>query len=244
MLAPHTRESITRQVAQQLGCQPADVVTPGVRVVSHGAWLADYRGVYAWVMGAAAIVSVPSDWVATVGQAALPDTPEDALDAAFWHTVLGPVVERIVGPAYQSYVDTAAFQPAPDVGARLLGVADRPALERLAAACDPVEWEHSAITAEQTPIFGLERTGALVAAAAYKEKGPGVVTVGVITHPAFRRAGYGRAAVSALTAYGLEQGVVCHYQTLRANAGSLAIARALGYQDLASTMAIRLRQTR
>jgi hypothetical protein len=52
--------------------------------------------------------------------------------------------------------------------------------------------------------------------------------------------GAGRAVVAALTAHCLANGATLHYQTLRANLASVAIARALGYQDVATALGIRL----
>lgn len=242
MFDVHTDEVIARQVAHLLGCRPADLAKPGVLVVSHGAWLGGYTGVYGWLMGSTAIVSAPLEWVDRVRHMTAGHTADDLLSAEFWHAHLGPALDRIVGPSYQGYVDAAAFRRAADTDARLLTATDRLGLERLAAACPPIEWEHSSIGLDQAPIFGLERDGELLAAAACAEKGPGVVTVGVITHPDHRGRGYGRAVVSGLTAYGLDQGLVLHYQTLRTNVGSVAIARSLGYHDIASAMAMRLRQ--
>jgi predicted GNAT family acetyltransferase len=65
-------------------------------------------------------------------------------------------------------------------------------------------------------------------------------SVGVVTLPAWRGAGAGRAVVSALTAEWLRRGAILHYQTLRANLASVAIARALGYVDMATALAVRL----
>lgn len=47
--------------------------------------------------------------------------------------------------------------------------------------------------------------------------------------------------MSALTADRLAAGYVVHYQTLRSNVASVAIAKGLGYVDLATALAIRLR---
>jgi predicted GNAT family acetyltransferase len=98
----------------------------------------------------------------------------------------------------------------------------------------------SAIQLDHVPIFAVERAGELLAAASAPDDGSGVASVGVITHPAWRGRGYGAAVVSALTADRLAAGVILHYQTLRANTASVAIASALGYHDLATALGIRL----
>ncbi|HEX9039180.1 MAG TPA: GNAT family N-acetyltransferase [Ktedonobacterales bacterium] len=168
--------------------------------------------------------------------------PEAALDPAFWLGALGSRVERGVGPSYQGYVDAGAFKSVTPNRARTLAADERLALERLMRACPAEEGKHSAIQPEHDPIFVVsDEDGALQAAASLTSEGAGLVAVGVITHPAARGHGYGRAAVSALTAWALGHGEAIHYQTLRANAPSVAIARALGYQDIATALAVRLR---
>ena len=68
----------------------------------------------------------------------------------------------------------------------------------------------------------------------------GASHIGVVTHPAYRGRGYGRAAVSAATARGLEAGFIVLYQTLLANAPSVALATELGYQPYATHLAVQL----
>ena len=48
--------------------------------------------------------------------------------------------------------------------------------------------------------------------------------------------------VSALTSDRLGHGAVVHYQTLRTNLASIGVANALGYQDLASALGVRLQR--
>ncbi len=71
-------------------------------------------------------------------------------------------------------------------------------------------------------------------------KGP-LRNIGIVTHPRYRRQGYGRAVVSAMAAYTLAGGAIPHYQTVLANAGSLAIARSLGFVQYATAFAVRLK---
>jgi GNAT superfamily N-acetyltransferase len=54
--------------------------------------------------------------------------------------------------------------------------------------------------------------------------------IGVDTLPEYRRRGIGKAAVSAVTEYLLEHGVIPYYSTLESNTASRATAAALGYK--------------
>jgi hypothetical protein len=248
MLNPSTEAIIANWVAARLGCTPDDLHGSRTLVKAHGPRLDGYCGVYVWLMDDIAVVSAPPDWVEVVKAAVAGQTSEALHDPAFWHAALGSRVERIIGPSYQGYVDAEAFQPAAPLPGPAapqvlrLGPADLPALERLAAACAPQEWEDSAIQPDHAPIFAAVRAGELLAAASAPDDVPAVASVGVITHPAWRGRGYGATVVSALTADRLASGVILHYQTLRANAASVAVARALGYHDVATALGVRLRE--
>ena len=248
MLTPASLAIIWTQVAWRLDCDLADLLRSQVLVKPHGPRLADYHGIYAWLMDEVAIISAPPEWVAAAQAAVAGQTIGALRDPALWHAALGALIERIIGPSYQGYVDASTFRPPPSQSSgrpmpyvRRIAPADLPALERLIASCPPQDWADSAIQPDHSPIFVLEQSGELVAAASAPDDGAGVVSVGVITHPAWRGRGYGAAVVAALTADRLADGAILHYQTLGANRASVAVARALGYHDLATALSVRLR---
>jgi RimJ/RimL family protein N-acetyltransferase len=117
---------------------------------------------------------------------------------------------------------------------------DELALHRLEMACDQTEWEHSTIVWGQSPVFGCLVGEEVAAAGTLRPWGEGILSVGIITHPAHRGKGYAHAVVSSMSAYGLAQGAVLRYQTLQANISAVAIAQALGYQEYGQTLAVRL----
>ncbi|MDE3231275.1 MAG: hypothetical protein KGO05_15455 [Chloroflexota bacterium] len=243
MLTPAAWEAIHAWATARLGA-PADTLRGvGVHAQAHGAAFADYHGVYVWAMGQAAIVSAPAAWLARVESAALRQAPAALTEPAFWRAALGEAsIERIVGPSYQGFVDADAFHPVDARDVHPLIPADEADLRAFIAACPPDDWDDSAIAPDHDTIFGLRRAGTLVALASAPRDALGMRSVGVVTLPAWRGQGCGRAVVSALTARWLANGSpVLHYQTLRANLGSVAVARALGYADAASALAIRLR---
>ena len=79
-----------------------------------------------------------------------------------------------------------------------------------------------------------------MAAAEIGAGGDRLLHIGILTHPAYRGRGFGKAVVSAMTTYGLATGAVVQYRTLAGNLASVAIAHALGFQDFGQTLAVRL----
>ena len=244
MLADTTQDLIVRWVAQRLERSPDETRRPGVWVAAHGPALADYHGVYVWLMEQTALVSAPAGLVAAIRHTVAGQSPAALADPTFWRAALGEQVERIIGPSYQGFLDAGALRPLSHEamqGARPLTHADAPALAHFVAACPPDDWADGAIAVDHLPIYGVERDGALIALASAPADGM-LRSVGVVTLPAWRGTGAGRAVVGALTARCVEEGASLRYQTLRANVASVAIARTLGYVDVATALGVRLRR--
>lgn len=224
-----------------LGCTPEQLETPGTWVGPHAdAGLADYQGVYLLRRGESCVVSVPAPLLAmvTTQLAGLPAT--SSFDTLRLQRLFGDAIERIVGPAWQGYLQAADFRPAAHPNVRQLAAADDPALRRLEEACDEREWEEVGIGRAEQVVFGAFVGDRLVAAGMGEPLAATLLHIGIITHPDYRRQRHGRAVVSAISAYGLEVGLVPRYQALAANTPSVAIARALGFTHFATTLAVRL----
>lgn len=226
--------------ATHLGCSREQLAQPGTSVVRNGPDLAGYRGVTVVFRPPACVVAVPHDWYEPAA-GRLERRPAAAVfDIPLLREVFGPAVDRVIGPAWLGYADAGDFTPAPTMGTRLLTDRDLPALRRLADACGPTAWAHSGIRPGSAPVFGCHAGGALAAAGMLEPWGPRLLHVGIVTHPAHRGRGYGKAVVSAMTAHGLAADGVVQYRTLEANLASVGIARALGFQRFARTLAVRL----
>jgi GNAT superfamily N-acetyltransferase len=185
-------------------------------------------------------LSVPPDSVDDLRVAVREFTVERLFSEAGIRALLGARIGHIVGPAYQGYVEQAQFRSAARPGVRALAPADQKVLRQLAAACEGDAWEHSGIAFDEPNVFGCFADDQLVAAARHRPEWDEAAHIGVVTHPAYRGRGYGRAVVSAATARGLAAGFIVLYQTLLANTASVALATGLGYRRYATHLAVRL----
>src|SRR5262249_47414262 len=171
---------------------------------------------------------------------ALKNSPEDAVfDTWFWNQSLSQW-PAIVGPAYVGYLYDREFVPRKGVPARVLTDEDQEALQRMAARCEPIEWEHSGIEFDRRPIFGCPVEGEMRSASSFEIWGGTIAHIGVISDPAYRCQGFGRATVSAACVEAIRRGLIPQYQTLKSNTASLEIARALGFQEYATRLSIKL----
>lgn len=221
------------------GLSPAAFMLPGIQVVQHH-WLANDHGAWLFRHHDSLCLSVPPGWVEGVQTAVRAHTVESLFSEAGIRAVFGPRIEKIVGPTYQGYVEQRQFRFAPHPGVRVLARADQAALHGLADACVNDAWEHSGIAFDDPHIFGCFVDDRIVAAARYRQAWAETAHIGVVTHPAHRGRGYGRAVVSAATAEGLRTGFIVLYQTLLENAASVALAAGLGYHPYATHRAVQL----
>ena len=226
--------------AAHLGCSEVQLGQPSTSVVRNGPDLASFCGATVVLRPPACVLAVPEDWYEPVASRVGHRPPAEVFDSAVLRQVLGAAVDQVIGPAWLGYADASDFRPAPTMGTRLLTDQDLPELQRLAAACGPMAWEHSGIDPARPPVFGCFAGEVLAAAGMLECWGDRLLQVGIVTHPAYRGRGYGKAVVSAMTAHGLATGGVVQYRTLQANLPSVGIARALGFQRFAQTLAVRL----
>jgi RimJ/RimL family protein N-acetyltransferase len=162
---------------------------------------------------------------------------EDLLTSDGLQALFKAPVRRTVGPAFQGYAEAEDFRFYPSNHVRELLPGDKSRLQRLQAACEPTEWEHSAVK-WKSGLFGYVIGGEIVAVAHYDLWAPYAASIGVITHPAHRGRGYGKAAVSAAMRHAFAQGHLVVYQTLLDNTASVALARDLGCKAYARTVRI------
>jgi GNAT superfamily N-acetyltransferase len=224
--------------AAHLGCSEVQLAQPSTSVVRAGPDLAGYRGATVVFRPPACVLAVPADWHASVASRLGQRPPAEVFDVIVLRQVFGTAVDRVIGPAWLGYADASDVRPAPTLGTRRLTEQDLPALQRLAAACGPTAWEHSGIDPTHPPVFGCFAGDTLAAAGMLERWGDRLLQVGIVTHPGYRGRGYGKAVVSAMSAYGLATGGVMQYRTLEANVPSVGIARALGFQRWALTLAV------
>jgi GNAT superfamily N-acetyltransferase len=237
-----TEQAAMAAWAAEFGCAPQILGVALTTVIGHGAAFAGRRVAFALAptTTSGCVVTVPADWCDAARAALVPLPPSQAFEARRLAGVFGRAAERVVGPAWQGHLDADSFVPVDQRGTRPLLAADRTDLAALAAACDAGEWEASTVDLDRPPVFGCMADDRLVAAGTLTPWRDRFWHVGIVTHPGYRGRGYGRAVVSAMTRYALGRGWLLHYQTLLANAPSVAIARSLGYRQHAQTLAIRL----
>jgi len=209
--------------ARRWSCDPVVLRTPGVNVIPLE--IEGYPGLFQIVRrGATTIVSVPPDRLEAARQRPLPL----ALTARQLAAELElQVSDRAFDAGYRFYVNPNTFTPAESSARRLTDV-DRAAARRMLAECDATEVTDAEMDAALPLLFGVWDRDRLSALAGFQAEFDQLADVRVIVHPAHRRRGLARQAVSALAAWGLERDLLVQYECAAWNVASLALALALG----------------
>lgn len=118
--------------------------------------------------------------------------------------------------------------PAPYV-LRPLTEADAGLMQALHDANPPEEVEAGFVEVDHPMAFGCLADGRLAAAASGFES-DGFMDIGVLTHPAFRKRGLGRAVVAALCARSIELGYLPQYRCDANNLASVEVAHSLNFR--------------
>ncbi|MCC5801178.1 GNAT family N-acetyltransferase [Rossellomorea vietnamensis] len=227
--------------AKFLGCDYSELLVPNVKVLHHSKSLDGYNGIYAFSNEISCIISTPPKYVSVLGKAVMNLRPDAVFDTEWLGQLLNGKHTKIIGPAFQGYVeDDSLLQASSSSVIEYKSEHHRTLLEELRESCSEIEWQHSSIDEQKSPILLQILNGKIVAAGSWRWGESGFLSVGIITQPAHRGKGHAKKVVNALTQRGLTSGATMHYQTLESNIPSVAIAKALGYKRLGRTIAIRL----
>jgi len=222
--------------ADFLGVDPTDWDRPGVAVRAH-VGLSGYRGFWCFRRTQRTVVSAPAPWVPRLGELVADCADDDLMRPAFWAQALPHAFERAIGPAFQGCLSPSSFRATPNDSVRLVGAADRLAVEELRAACGP-EWNMP----DNADLwrYAYFEEGMVTALAGYRSWSDHAGDPCVITRPDARSAGRGAAVTSAVVAEALRNAKLLLYQTLESNESAVRIALSLGYERYANHLAVRL----
>lgn len=223
--------------ATHLGCSTRLLFDGPPQVILHGAKLADYDGIFGLFRGGSAIVSIPKGRCGLY-QAVLEALPF-ATSAMDLPDRLCAFSSSVVGPVYIGYADGVRW-PATTHQAIPLTKSHAEAARVLQAACTETEWKHGGSAVGDHLASGVFVGEQLVALAGYEIWGNSIAHISVLTHPDFRGCGYGQSAVADIATRALAAGFVPQYHTLESNRPSIRIAKALGFSQYATSIALCL----
>jgi GNAT superfamily N-acetyltransferase len=200
-------------------------------------------GVQLFTNGERLIIASPPDKAELIKKAIIDVPAEEAFSVEWLKRIFANDAEKIIGPAEVNYADETSFRSEASHLGRALSSSDAVAYRGLVAALDPKKEDISISSSDAFPAFGAFSNDTLCSVASYEVWKPCIAHIRVATHPNYRRRGFAKAAVRALAAEALENGLILQWRALAWNKNSLSLARDLGFNYYCSTLYVRLRKS-
>lgn len=154
---------------------------------------------------------------------------ESPKDVVHGNSLVGPLAGRATqtwGPAWYGYATSDTLTASSADAVRRLEERDRQFIATLRRAVASDEWTEAGM--DDGPRYGCWLEGRLVAGAGLG-MWRGMPTIGVLTHPAYRGRGFGRAVVTAAAQEALDAASHVQYRSRTTNTASVALGRAAGF---------------
>jgi RimJ/RimL family protein N-acetyltransferase len=149
-------------------------------------------------------------------------------------------VGRVIGPAPIHYGSATSLDLREAERAVVL-TPDAATVQELRDACGDAWNDGGSELKEGVPLFAAFDDGRQLAAlAGYRVWNEAIAHISIITRPACRGRGFGRAAVARAAQHALGAGLVPQYRTLRSNAPSIVVAKRLGFVEYGFSVYVRM----
>ena len=162
----------------------------------------------------------------------------ELVDARAAESALVDLRPLLIGQALLGYADESTFTPVPAV--HVVRRADRGAVERAIAHCEPGDRDESGLS-EMSTWFVAEDEGVPVAAAGYESWPQSVAHCGVAVGADHRGRGLGHAVASGTVEHALREHSVAQWRSRDTNAASTRVGERLGFVQMGTQTAFELR---
>lgn len=224
-------------INQFFNCDQAECFSNKNIIVKHY-FLKGYNGFFVLNNKNRFIISAPDRYVNILTKQN--SLQVDYFEENIWRELLKDDFNSIIGPAWIGYCAETQLINLCSRELNIDYIEDRNSLKRFREGCDAADWKNSSIDEDSVVIFAQFIEDQIVAVASYKIWGDNIAHVGIITHPLYRRKGYAKNVLMALTNYGLERSMIMQYRTLTSNIAAIKVAEACGFHFFASHISVRL----
>ncbi len=223
-------QRIYQHWADYFSCAPDDLGQPGTELLAEETLVGSHV-IAIWYIGKCSLVQLDPAYTEKVKDVLIAAAPRLALCGDTLQAAWGSeyIQSRDIGLVHYLYPDDLPkFAPTGMCTLRQLTRDDAEAMAMLQHANTPEDVDEGYVEVTHPIAFGCFAGPQLVAAASGYER-TGFLDVGVLTHPAFRRHGFGTAVVGALCAWSIAQDLIPQYRCNEQNIGSHRLAKALSF---------------
>jgi len=209
-------------------------------VREHAGRLVSSMGIWILVTGEFPVVGMPAHVFGVLREAAGAWSRSLVADGGALVAAIAPFRStKVVGPAFIGYGTGDTLDLSSAERARPVTDGDALTVDSLRAECGAEEWAHGGSRADARRFGAYDAAGRLCSLAGYAVWDR-LAHIAVITSPAARGRGLGRAAVALAAQDALAAGLIPQYRTLASNAPSMQLGRQLGFREYGFSVSVRL----
>ena len=224
--------------AKRFSCARGDFVNSGTLVIGEED-LVGTGSIYLYHIDNMSVVRIAPSLANQVGLAEGHGRDSVSLTVNELQSLVGEGYRiEVEGTLLDCYLDPLDFRSFTAVGdftaRRLCPESDTPYLLSLYAACTEEDLDEAAINVDEPDpvIYGMFDAGRLVAYASHRYWDEIIADIGVLIHPNYRSRGLGKAVVSELCEWCIQNEVVPMYRVFSDHDHSRRIAQALGFKEM------------
>jgi GNAT superfamily N-acetyltransferase len=224
-------QTIYRNWAAHFGCPVEALHRPGTTVLPFERY-AGQKLIALWYVGEHTFIQLDPAYGGLIGRARAQHPTDTSLSGddlqRAWDD--GVIASRDTGLVHYLFpADYESCPTPPSFSLRQLTPADAAAMALLHQACPPEEVDEGYVEVDHEIAAGCFAGGQLVAAASGYTRA-GFMDLGVLTHPAYRRLGLGKAVTGALCEWTFARSLIPQYRCNVNNAGSHGVAAGLNFR--------------
>lgn len=224
-------QAIERNWAEHFGCPPGMVHQAGTTLLPEEQFSGS-RVIALWYIGKHTFVQLDPSYKPGLDLVVNGLYPRVSLCAADLQQAWGEdaIESQYAHLAYYLYPpDLPAYLPPAPFVLRQLSPADSDHMRALHEANTPEDVEEGFVEVSHEIAFGCFSDDLLVAAASGYER-TGFMDIGVLTHPAYRQKGLGKAVVGAVCKWSIQRDMIPQYRCNQQNYASAGVAERLHFR--------------
>jgi len=232
--------------AERFGVAPESFHCAGT-VIARDKVLGEAGLVYVYGIGQRSVVRIGAELADGIGLLRLDGDASATLSADELKAMIEPFYPVVTGRSLMiCYLDGEQFRPFHGPGnlsaRRVHPQWDNELLLDLYDACTEADLDEAEVYVDEpdSVIFGLFDEGLLAAYAGHRYWGETIADIGVLIRPEYRSRGLGKAVVTLLCEWCLDNDVLPMYRAPADHLHSRGIARALGFQEMVVVKTLEL----
>jgi GNAT superfamily N-acetyltransferase len=237
--------AVFRKWADRYNCTIEDLKRPGTEIIPEDDF-ANSNAIHIWTIGERAFARMDPACEELAHRALAAQPESTALTADHVAAAVTSHSIRKIEDNLLFYLHPPEFRPVPtakEFVLQQLTQDDVGALSALQAACAAAEAEEAEVSVEDEIGFGCF-SGTQLVSIATGFRLTGFMDIGVLTHPGYRRRKLGKACVSALCRWCIDNHVIAQYRCRAKNTGSRSIAEGLSFDLFFTQQSVHLTSTR